>query len=159
ANSLSAILKSAWEKNNMKKISRLILLVIFLTGCATSTIPSRRQEKLSFYATLSPEDKELVDKGQIKIGIPSAAVYIAWGAPSKIMRGESDEGATTTWLYYGTHWQEYRFWNYRQVLVGRGQFFVEPYLDFQYEPSSYLRAEILFVNDQVKSWRTLGKTQ
>ncbi len=131
------------------------ILVLALVGCATSTIESRRKEKLSSYQMLSPELKALVDKGQIKVGMPADAVYISWGQPTQIIEGEKDQGRTTTWLYQSSYLEEYRFWNYREVALRDGVF-LERYLDTDYTPRSFLRAEITFVGGLVTSWRTLS---
>lgn len=132
-----------------------MILVLFLAGCATSTIESRRQERLASYQTLSPEMKSLVDSGQIKIGMPMDAVYISWGQPSQIAQGENESGKTVTWLYQGSYLEESRYWNYREVRLRDGVF-LERYLDSEYTPRSFLRAEITFVNGSVKNWRTLS---
>ncbi|MDB6024050.1 MAG: hypothetical protein JWM68_273 [Verrucomicrobiales bacterium] len=124
-------------------------------GCATSTIESRRKEKTATYETLSPELKTLVDKGQLKIGMPADAVYISWGAPSQVSQAEDAAGPTTTWLYQGSYLDETRFWNYREVQLRDGTF-LEHYLDTDYSPRSFVRAEITFVNGVVKNWRTFS---
>ena len=132
----------------------IVILALF-AGCATSTIESRRKEKLAVYDTLSPEMKALVDKGQIKVGMSMDAVYISWGRPSQIAQGENEGGQTLTWLYEGSYLEEYRYWNYREVRLRDGVF-LERYLDTDYTPRSFLRAEIQFANGVVKSWRTLS---
>ncbi len=133
-----------------------VVILVTLTGCITSsTVDTRRQEKLSAYYNLPAEEKGLVDKGQIKIGMPSDAVYIAWGPPSQVLSGETDQGATTTWLYYGTRFEEIRRWNYYEVRRGRRSYH-QPVLDFDYVPRSYVSAEVIFANGVVKSWRMLG---
>ncbi|MBA4147647.1 MAG: hypothetical protein H0X66_05990 [Verrucomicrobia bacterium] len=134
----------------------LLLTCVFLAGCATSTVESRRAEKMSSYATFSPEIQRLVDSGQITVGMPADAVYIAWGAPSEILQSEDARGAATTWLYHGTYMQQYRYWNYREVANADGVF-LERYLDTEYNPRSFLHAEITFQGGVVKSWRTLPR--
>lgn len=131
------------------------ILLFLIVGCATSTIESRRKEKIAVYQQLSPELRELVDKGQIKVGMPTDAVYISWGPPSQIAQGEDESGRTTTWLYEGSYLEQYRFWNYREVRLKDGVF-LERYLDTDYTPRSFVRAEITFVNGIVKNWRTLS---
>ncbi len=134
----------------------LLSVAMIFAGCATSTVEKRRTEKLSSYANLPPEFQALVDKGQIKVGMPSDAVYIAWGAPAQVLSGENEQGATTTWLYQGTQLEEHRYWNYREVNSGN-RVFLERYLDFDYQARAYVSAEIIFVNGLVKSWRTLAR--
>ena len=47
----------------------LLVASLLLTGCATSTIESRRRERFAAYSTLSPEHRLVVDAGQIKVGM------------------------------------------------------------------------------------------
>jgi uncharacterized protein YceK len=129
------------------KIWVLALLAgLLFTGCAStrSTIDSRKKEKASAYASLPAETKALVDGGQIKIGMPMDAVYIAWGKPAQVLQNETPQGASTVWLYEGGWMEEMRWWPY----YGR-----TPISDYQ--PRTYVRAEIVFVNGVVQSWRTL----
>lgn len=141
----------------MKKLWIFGLSGLLLIGCATpSTIDSRRQEKAGAYYSLAPEMQALVDAGQIKVGMPMDAVYISWGAPSDIVEGENQQGRFTTWLYYGTYWQEYRYWSYREVPYPGG-YYLQRYLDHDYDPRSFVRAELVFMNGVLNSWRTLPR--
>ena len=133
----------------------LLVALFLLTGCHSSTVESRREEKMATYAALSPEMKQLVDGGQIRVGMPADAVYIAWGAPSEILQSETAAGLVSTWLYHGTFMQEQRYWNYREARDREGIVFLERYLETDYNPRSFVRAEIHFQNGIVKSWRTL----
>ena len=144
----------AVKKLGMTTIGSVLLLVWLATGCATSNVATRKQERPAVYAALTPEQCVLVDSGHIEVGLPMDAVYIAWGKPSQIVNGQSSSGAmTTTWIYTGTSWQEQRYWNYRYY-PGRGRYaYPEPYLDYQYVPLSYLAAEVVFENGIVKSWK------
>ena len=137
-----------------------LLLALIVAGCATSTVDKRKQERSSAYAALPPETRELVDKGQIKIGMPMDAVYIALGKPAQIINGQSSDGsATTIWLYHGTTWHEYRYWNYHYYPHGRYGYYPTPTLDYDYVPHSYLAAEVVFQNGVVKSWRNSSQPQ
>ena len=119
-----------------------LLVVALLTGCVTSTVQSRKQEKLSAYEALSPETRALVDEGRIKIGMTSDAVFIAWGKPGEITEGESGEsGHTTTWTYYGTYLVD-------TPIVGWRRVYYESY------SGNYIRAKVLFANGAVKEWQT-----
>ena len=141
----------------MKRFIALLLGVLLAAGCTTSTIDSRKKERAAAYSTLTPEERELVDKGQIVTGMSQDAVYIAWGSPAEILQGQSGSGGVqTTWLYYGTTMQETRYWTFRQVPV-HGRIFLERYLDRDYDPHDYVSAEIVFVGGKVTSWRTLPR--
>ena len=124
------------------------------SGCATSTVESRRQERSLGYSSLSPELRALVDQGRIKVGMTMDAVYVAWGKPSQILTGESSKGSTTTWLYHGSQLEEHRYWSYRGVRAG-DRWYSQPYLEHEYYPRSYVRAEIVFEEGLVKEWRSL----
>jgi hypothetical protein len=142
----------------MAKHALLFLaLAIFTAGCATSTVDKRKQERASVYSGLAPELQSLVDQGQIQIGMPMDAVYIAWGKPSQVANGQASNGnATTTWVYTGTTWREHRYWNYRRS-YGNRYGYPEMYLDYDYIPSSYVSAEVVFENGLVKSWRNISQ--
>ena len=142
------------------KYSLLLLFLVggaLLAGCATSTVESRKKERPAAYAALSPEEKELVDKGQIQVGMNQDAVIIAWGQPADILQSQTgNNGVQFTWLYYGTTMQETRYWTFREV-PSKGHVFLERYLDRDYDPRDYVRAEIVFVDGKVASWRTLPR--
>lgn len=124
----------------------VLLTSLLLTGCATTTtIESRKTERAAAYAALSPEFKTLVDDGQIRKGMTEDAVYIAWGKPAQILQQENQQGPATIWLYEGGWMEETRYWTGRR----------NPRLEHDYQPRAYVRAEIVFVNGKVESWRTL----
>jgi hypothetical protein len=142
---------------------RLVILLFsfcaaLFTGCKTSTIESRRLEKMTSYNQLSPEEKELVDQGQIKIGMSADAVYVAWGRPSEVLQEETVQtGKTSSWRYYGTWMQETRYWAYRETSRPGNDLYLERYLVSDYNPRDYVRAEIVFKDGKVISWRTLPR--
>lgn len=140
----------------MKFFAFALLTCALLTGCATSTIESRRLERLAAYEGLSPDLKTLVDKGQIKVGMSQDAVYISWGPPSDVLQSETAEGALTTWQFHGAWMQETRFWTYREVNKDNTTF-LERYLERDYNPRDYVKAEIIFMNGAVKQWKTLPR--
>jgi len=130
-------------------VKRLLLLLttsLVLVGCATSTIASRKQERANGYAALTPEFQTLVSEGQIRRGMSEDAVYIAWGKPAQILHQEDQHGMTTVWIYEGGWMEETRYW-YRNQRTPRTD----------YQPRTYVRAEIIFVNGTVDSWRTLSQ--
>jgi hypothetical protein len=143
----------------MRAIGFILVLALLVTGCATrSTVETRKQERATAYAALTPEQRALVDQGQIKVGLPEDAVYIAWGPPSQVAHGESPTGTTKKWIYSGTGWQEHHYWNYRPYYYGYGHGrygYVHPLptLDYEYVPYRYTAAEVEFENGKVKSWR------
>ena len=132
----------------------LLGLGVVLTGCASSTVEKRKQERYGAYSALSPEQRELVDQGKVKIGMTMDAVYIALGKPDEILEEETQAGSTTHWLYHGSSLREYRYWTYRGVRVGR-HYYSEPYLAQDYYLKPYVRSEIVFQGGLVREWRTL----
>jgi hypothetical protein len=140
-------------------VKRSILLLIgclLLAGCATSTVESRKKERSGAYSALTSEERELVDKGQVKVGMSQDGVYIAWGQPAQILQSETKDGLTTVWLYHGTSMEETRYWTFREVPY-KGSVFLERYLDRDYYPRDYVQAEITFVGGKVVRWRTLPR--
>jgi hypothetical protein len=122
----------------------VLLSIVFLAGCATpSTIGSREQERVAAYASFSPEIKKLVNQGGISAGMTTDAVYIAWGPPAQVLQSGNQNGAVTTWLYQGGYLQGTRYW-----VGGRSP-------RYDYEPVTYVSAEVVFANGVVQSWRTL----
>lgn len=70
----------------MKLYVFVLLALLICTGCATSTIQTRKQERHGIYSALPPEERNLVDQGRINVGMSKDAVYIAWGKPSEILQ-------------------------------------------------------------------------
>jgi len=143
---------------NAKSVFPSVLIAFVLCGCATTTVESRKKERYTVYAELNDDFRALVDQGRIKVGMPMDAVYIAWGKPSQVVQSESSSGEMVSWLYHGTYLQEYRYWAYQPYFYGghrHGYFYSAPYLDYDYVPMNFVRAEVTFQDGIVKSWRTL----
>lgn len=138
----------------MKQLVILGLAAILLAGCATSTIESRKKERYTAYSELTPEQRSAVDAGQIKVGMPKDAVYIAWGKPYQVLNSESAAGRNEVWLYVGTYLQGYSYWGFRPY-CGPYHYYHSPYLYYDYLPVSYPTAEVVFEKEAVKQWRTL----
>lgn len=130
--------------------------IVVVTGCKSSTVETRRVERSAAYSSLPADQRELVDKGQIRVGMSQDAVYIAWGKPAQVVASEDKSGRKTQWLYHGTWLEENRYWSYREVSRD-GRTYLERYLDRDYNPRDYIRAEITFQNGVVASWRTLPR--
>ena len=134
--------------NTVKVLSFILLAGLLATGCATTgkTVESRKKERAAGYAALSQEFKSLVDTGQIRKGMNEDAVYIAWGKPAQVLQQENAQGRATIWLYEGGWLEETRYWT-PEWRASRMQYY--------YQPRAYVRAEIVFVNGNVESWRQL----
>jgi len=140
----------------VKKLLPALCAGLLLTGCVGNSVASRTKERAAAYATLPPDTKSLVDREQIRVGMSEDAVYIAWGKPAQVLQSESEHGAQTVWQYWGGWMEETRYWAYRQVGRG-GDACLERYLVYDYEPRTYLRAELVFVAGKLKEWRTLAQ--
>jgi hypothetical protein len=130
---------------------------LVLAGCASNgTILSRKQERQAAYAALTPEFKQLVDTGQIKVGMPEDAVYISWGPPDQVTENEDASGHTRIWIYMGQWMEESRYWNHREIRRDN-TVYMERFVDRDYNPRSYVSAELCFQNSKLISWRSLPR--
>ena len=148
-----------WLMSRPSSVKLILFLLaggLLLSGCATSTVESRRHEKAAAYAALPADQRKMVDAGQIRVGMSADAVYIAWGKPSEVLQREDEQGAVTIWLYYSGWMQETRYWSYHQVGFGPHAYLTR-YLEHDYYPMTYVSAEIIFEDGQVKRWRTLPR--
>ena len=138
----------------MKTCLWILASGLLLTGCATSTIETRKQERYGVYLELPEEQKAAVDTGRIKVGMSMDAVYIAWGKPAEVLTSESSEGMFVTWLYRSRYLQEYRYWTHYHSYYRWGCYGT-PYLVYDYYPQSYVSAEVIFEGGVVNQWRNL----
>jgi hypothetical protein len=76
------------------------LLASFVAGC--STVESRIKSNPQIYASFSPADQALVRQGQIREGMPKAAVFLAWGNPDRIRSGVRLGHPFEAWVYTTT---------------------------------------------------------
>jgi len=73
---------------------------LFLGGC--STVQTRISEHPDLYQSLSASDQALVTQGQIRTGMSTNSVWLAWGAPDQKGVGQNGRRPVETWIYYGT---------------------------------------------------------
>jgi hypothetical protein len=147
---------------------------IILTGC--STTESRISEHPDIYQSLSPRDQELVSRGQIRVGMPENAVWLAWGSPDQKAAGAMRGRSTETWVYTQTSTYPYPYYGYgygpgfgfgggfagvfRTHHGGRFVFFGDPFYDpfyYSYIPPSvsYPYKTVTFANGRVVSFQYL----
>lgn len=143
---------TVWKYVNYRLLWFLVLPLA--AGCAKSTIESRLAERTAAFHELPTEQQALVKQGQVRVGMSTDAVYIAWGPPAEVFESEDPSGHVTTWQYHGTWMQETRYWTYREVNRGEGDIYLERYLATDYNPRDYVRAEIHFREGKVVNWRT-----
>jgi hypothetical protein len=70
---------------------------IIFSGCATPG--GRISQHQEMYQSLSPRDQALVSQGQIRQGMTTDAVWLAWGTPDQKIPNNMDGRATETWVY------------------------------------------------------------
>lgn len=75
------------------------LLLLVLAGCATPE--SRIQKNPAMFDALTPEVQEQVRKGQIAVGFPEDAVFLALGKPDRMYTRQTESGTTEIWSYVG----------------------------------------------------------
>jgi hypothetical protein len=106
------------------------LLLGLFAGC--STVESRIESDPTTFASLSPADQALVRRGGIRAGMTEAAVYLAWGKPSRTRTGYRSGKPYDAWIYttlksdvypspgYNLYGGYYGFGYYRYGWAGRG---------------------------------------
>src|SRR5690606_9295303 len=71
------------------------------TACATNT-ERRIQKNPGLYAALSPQEKDLVQRGAVAEGMSADAVFLAWGRPGRVMSGSRGGRGRERWAYFST---------------------------------------------------------
>ena len=162
----------------MKIISKTLLLGLAGVGlCLTSceTLDNRISEHQDMFNALSARDQALVRQGQIRSGMSTDAVWLAWGSPEQKTTGEMRGRPTETWIYvhyatgYGYGYGPYPYWGgfggvgfVRTHHHGRSfVFFGDPFFDpfyYSYIPPSipYPYKTVTFVNGRVASFQILA---
>src|SRR5207247_9256459 len=68
-----------------------------LSSCATTE--ARISQHPEMYQRLSPTNQALVSQGQIRPGMTTDAVWLAWGTPDQKLPGNVRGRPTETWVY------------------------------------------------------------
>ena len=107
------------------------------------------------------ELKALLTLPQIPRDLDLSAVwdYLAYRyvpGPRTLFEAIGKLPPATAAVWHRGQLQETRYWTFREV-PARGHIFLERYLDRDYDPRDYVRAEIVFVDGKVASWRTLPR--
>jgi hypothetical protein len=94
----------------MNTISKTLWLGLIAVGlCLTSceTLENRISEHPDIFNSLSPRDQALVRQGQIRSGMSTSAVWLAWGSPEQKTAGEMRGRPTETWIYVENRYAPY----------------------------------------------------
>lgn len=140
----------------------LLLATVWWAGCAGSAtdpkqIARRRNERAEAYARLSPEQQAQVDRGQVQVGMPEDAVYIAWGPPAQSLQRGDASGEQTTWLYSGSTTDQYINWTYVEVPGPNGRRYLDRVMTTDYAFRDYVSARLVFQEGKVTTWEMLPK--
>ena len=73
-----------------------------LSSC-TSPIVGRIESNPQLYDQLSPADRALVARGEIREGMTKEAVFLAWGRADRVLRGRERGGIVERWSYTSSH--------------------------------------------------------
>ncbi|MEI8038162.1 MAG: hypothetical protein WCJ14_07205 [Verrucomicrobiota bacterium] len=153
----------------MKKFLAAFALGLWLTACVPSTPQTRIQENPRQFSALNAKQQALIQQGQICRGMPTEAVYLAWGRPSGSFQGSQDGKATERWDYAGLHpVQTTSFYGgygygdfggyggYGRYGYGRYGRYGGPVVGFGYGPQvayvPYRTASVWFIDQRVDAW-------
>jgi hypothetical protein len=70
---------------------------LILNGCGTTG--ARISQHPEMYQSLSPSDQGLVSQGQIRSGMSTDAVWLAWGTPDRKLPASIRNRPAETWVY------------------------------------------------------------
>ena len=76
-----------------------LLVLAMQTGCESSGLSARIQEKSAVFAALTPEQQQTIQEGAIELGYTADMVYLALGKPSKVRSRDDPEGRVDMWTY------------------------------------------------------------
>lgn len=86
----------------MKTMSKAFLLGLAVAGfglTSCETLDNRISEHSDMFNSLSARDQALVRQGQIRSGMSTNAVWLAWGSANAKTVGEMRGHPTETWIY------------------------------------------------------------
>jgi hypothetical protein len=139
----------------MKNLLMAIFAGLLFASCVPSTPLTRIQQQPEKFEALSAKHKELVERGQVDRGMSTDAVYLAWGAPSRVFQGSKDNRLSERWDYagsrpvytntfygsYGRYYGPYRRYGYSGIGWGP---------EVAYIP--YRIGSVWFIDGRVESW-------
>ncbi len=139
----------------MKIYACILSIVVMILSSGCSTIESRMREKQGAFNALSPEEKQLVQKGVIKTGMNQDAVYIALGTPSRSLAKSVKETVYTSWIYERLMTQSIPQWTYVYGRDCRGRVVAYPYYNPIYTYYDIPYFKVTFKNGKVVEWEQL----
>lgn len=82
----------------MNKILIPLMAMILLAGCSTPQSRARSNEELM--ATLTPEERQMVEAGEIDLGFTEEMVRVALGEPDRRYTERTADRETVVWAYH-----------------------------------------------------------
>jgi hypothetical protein len=147
----------------MKRILASILAGLVFSSCAPSTPQTRIAKNPEQFAALSKKEQSLVEQGQIRRGMSSEAVMLAWGPPDQSFEGSRDSKPSERWDYFDARpiYSSNYYGGFGYGFGGYGPYGYPAYSgvgfavgpDVAYVP--YREASVWFVNHRVDSWERL----
>jgi hypothetical protein len=74
-------------------------IALLLSGCETTGVHSRIQEKSTVFGNLTDAQKKSIEAGAIEVGYTPDMVYMALGKPSSRETTNAAQGAGEMWTY------------------------------------------------------------
>lgn len=87
----------------MRVLSVLLFasVIVFSTGCATSTPQSRIDANRAAYAEYSPDVRRKIREGRVEVGFTAEMAEMALGKPGrKLSRKDETNEESEVWVYY-----------------------------------------------------------
>jgi len=149
-----AFIDSVWRTYDRHRMQRRILLLaltfgiaagtLIFTGCATTE--ARISQRPEIYHRLSSRDQSLVSQGQIRLGMITDAVWLAWGTPDQKIPANVGDSHDETWVYL----------RYETPPSYGGPYYYGPF-DWSYIPPKFVYPSrgVTFSNGRVVFYRYL----
>lgn len=149
-----AFIDSVWRTYDRHRMQRRILLLaltfgiaagtLIFTGCATTE--ARISQHPEIYHRLSSRDQSLVSQGQIRPGMTTDAVWLAWGTPDQKIPANVGDSHDETWVYL----------RYETPPSYGGPYYYGPF-DWSYIPPKFVYPSrgVTFSNGRVVFYRYL----
>ena len=149
-----AFIDSVWRTYDRHRMQRRILFLaltfgiaagtLIFTGCATTE--ARISQHPEIYHRLSSRDQSLVSQGQIRLGMITDAVWLAWGTPDQKIPANVGDSHDETWVYL----------RYETPPSYGGPYYYGPF-DWSYIPPKFVYPSrgVTFSNGRVVFYRYL----
>ena len=149
-----AFIDSVWRTYDRHRMQRRILFLaltfgtaagtLIFTGCATTE--ARISQHPEIYQRLSSRDQSLVSQGQIRLGMITDAVWLAWGTPDQKIPANVGDSHDETWVYL----------RYETPPSYGGPYYYGPF-DWSYIPPKFVYPSrgVTFSNGRVVFYRYL----